>query len=81
MGEAYLLVDSKSPNNLVILLHTQSDHNSPMGGTYHHFQANRKYRLVQDFRMLNLVTDCDVHPLPRIIDILHRQGKFKIGPS
>jgi len=28
--------------------------------------------------MLNLVTDRDTHPLPRTIDILHRQGKFKI---
>jgi len=28
--------------------------------------------------MLNLVTDRDAHPLPRIIDILHRQGEFEI---
>jgi len=41
-------------------------------------KANGKYRLVQDFRMLNLVTDRDAHPLPRIMDILHLQGKFKI---
>jgi len=41
-------------------------------------KANGKYRLVQDFRMLNLVTDRDAHPLPKITDILHRQGKFEI---
>ena len=41
-------------------------------------KANGKYRLVQDFRPLNAVTEKDAHPLPRIIDILHRQGKHKI---
>jgi hypothetical protein len=37
-----------------------------------------KYRLVQDFRPLNDATIKDGHPLPRIIDILHRQGKNKM---
>ena len=41
-------------------------------------KANGKYRLVQDFRPLNAVTEKDGHPLPRIIDILHRQGQYKI---
>jgi hypothetical protein len=41
-------------------------------------KANGKYRLVQDFRLLNQETSKDAHPLPRIIDILHRQGKCKI---
>ena len=40
-------------------------------------KANGKYRLVQDFRPLNAVTEKDGHPLPRIIDSLHRQGQFK----
>ena len=41
-------------------------------------KANGKYRLVQDFRLLNNVCQKDGHPLPRIIDILHRQGKFQL---
>jgi len=40
--------------------------------------ANGKYRLVQDFRMLNLVTDRDAHPLPTIMHILHCQWKCEI---
>jgi len=41
-------------------------------------KANGKFRLVQDFRLLNERCHKDAHPLPRIIDILHRQGKCKI---
>jgi len=41
-------------------------------------KAIGKYRLVKDFRMLNLVTDRNAHPFSRIIDILHPQGKFQI---
>ena len=41
-------------------------------------KANGKYRLVQDFRQLNAVTEKDAQPLPRIIDILHRQGQHQI---
>ena len=41
-------------------------------------KANGKFRLVQDFRLLNAHTEKDAHPLPRIIDILHQQGQFKI---
>jgi len=41
-------------------------------------KAKGKYRLMQDFRLLSLVTDSDGHPFPRIIDILHSQGHFKI---
>ena len=33
-------------------------------------KANGKFRLVQDFRLLNAHTEKDAHPLPRIIDIL-----------
>ena len=36
------------------------------------------YRLVVDFRALNEATENDAHPLPRIEEILQRQGKFKI---
>ena len=36
------------------------------------------YRLVQDFRALNDATIKDGHPLPRIVDTLHLQGKNKI---
>ena len=41
-------------------------------------KADGKYRLVQGFRPLKAVTKKDAHQLPRIIDILHRQGKHKI---
>ena len=37
-----------------------------------------EYRLVVDFRRLNESTEVDSHPLPRISDILQRQGRFKI---
>ena len=37
-----------------------------------------EYRLVVDFRALNDVTITDAHPLPRIEDILLRQGKYHI---
>ena len=37
-----------------------------------------EYRLVVDFRRLNDATIVDSHPLPRIGDILQRQGKFQI---
>ena len=37
-----------------------------------------KWRLVVDYRRLNQVTEVDSHPLPRISDILQRQGRFKI---
>ena len=37
-----------------------------------------EYRLVVDFRALNDATEVDAHPLPRIEEILQRQGKFKI---
>ena len=33
-----------------------------------------EYRFVQDFRPLNDATEDDAHPLPRIEDILQRQG-------
>ena len=36
------------------------------------------YRLVVDYRRLNEATVVDSHPLPRIGDILQRQGKFQI---
>ena len=36
------------------------------------------YRLVVDYRKLNDATIVDSHPLPRIGDILQRQGAFKI---
>ena len=36
------------------------------------------YRLVEDFRDLNAATVDDAHPLPRIEDILQRQGACKI---
>ena len=35
-------------------------------------KANGKFRLVQDFRLLNQETGKDAHPLPRIIDLLHK---------
>ena len=34
-----------------------------------------EYRLVVDFRDLNDATVTDAHPLPRIEDILQKQGK------
>jgi hypothetical protein len=37
-----------------------------------------EYRLVEDFRKLNDATVDDGHPLPRIEDILQKQGGFKI---
>ena len=37
-----------------------------------------EYRLVVDFRKLNEATEVDAHPLPKIGDILQRQGKFRI---
>ena len=37
-----------------------------------------QWRLVIDYRYLNSVTRLDAHPLPRIGEILQRQGKFKI---
>ena len=37
-----------------------------------------EWRLVIDYRRLNEATVADRHPLPRIEDILQRQGKFKI---
>ena len=37
-----------------------------------------KFRMVQDFRPLNEVTVKDGHPLPRINDILLRQGQCRI---
>jgi hypothetical protein len=37
-----------------------------------------EYRLVIDYRKLNEATIMDAQPLPRIEDILVRQGKFKI---
>jgi hypothetical protein len=37
-----------------------------------------EYRLVVDFRRLNDATVVDSHPLPRIGEILQRQGKFQI---
>ena len=36
------------------------------------------YRLVVDYRALNAATETDAHPLPRIEEILQRQGIFKI---
>ena len=36
------------------------------------------YRLVVDFRALNEATETDAHPLPRIEEILQRQGMFKM---
>ena len=36
------------------------------------------YRLVVDFRALNEATETDAHPLPRIEEILQRQGRFKM---
>jgi len=38
-----------------------------------------EYRLVQDLRPRNAATVKDGHPLPRIGDILQRQGHFKIS--
>ena len=46
--------------------------------SFHVQKANGKFRLVQDFRLLNAHTEKDAHLLPPIIDILHRQGQFKI---
>ena len=37
-----------------------------------------QYRLVVDFRRLNDATVVDSHPLPRIGDILQRQGRYRI---
>ena len=37
-----------------------------------------EYRLVVDYRALNDVTVNDGHPLPRIEDILQRQGQYKL---
>ena len=37
-----------------------------------------EYRLVVDYRRLNEATIVDSHPLPKIGDILQRQGRFKI---
>ena len=37
-----------------------------------------QWRLVIDYRYLNSQTKADAHPLPRISEILQRQGKFKI---
>ena len=37
-----------------------------------------EYRLVEDFRRLNDNTVDDAHPLPRIDDILQKQGNYKI---
>ena len=37
-----------------------------------------EWRLVIDYRKLNDATVVDGHPLPRIEDILHRQGKHKM---
>ena len=36
------------------------------------------YRMVVDYRAVNDATVTDAHPLPRIDDILQRQGKFKL---
>jgi hypothetical protein len=36
------------------------------------------YRLVVDYRSVNDATITDAHPLPRIEDILQKQGKFKV---
>ena len=41
-------------------------------------KPNGKFRLVQDFRPLNIATVKDGHPLPRILDILQRQGRCKM---
>ena len=37
-----------------------------------------EYRLVEDFRRLNDNTIDDAHPLPRIEDILQKQGSYKM---
>ena len=37
-----------------------------------------EYRLVVDYRALNAATVTDAHPLPRIEDILQRQGRYKM---
>ena len=37
-----------------------------------------EYRLVVDYRKLNDATITDAHPLPRIEDILQRQGKCMV---
>ena len=37
-----------------------------------------EWRMVIDYRQLNDATENDGHPLPRIDDILNRQGKHKI---
>ena len=37
-----------------------------------------EYRLVVDYRAVNDATIADAHPLPRIEDILQRQGSFRI---
>ena len=37
-----------------------------------------EYRFVVDYRAVNDATVTDAHPLPRIEDILQRQGRFKV---
>ena len=37
-----------------------------------------EYRLVVDYRAVNDATITDAHPLPRIEDILQKQGKYKV---
>ncbi len=41
-------------------------------------QRPGEYRLVVDYRALKAVTVTDAHPLPRIEDILQRQGKYRM---
>ena len=41
-------------------------------------KAPGEWRLVIDYRALNDATKTDAHPLPRIGEILQRQGRFKI---
>ena len=37
-----------------------------------------EYRLVVDYRLLKEATVTDTHPLPRIEEILQRQGRFRV---
>ncbi len=37
-----------------------------------------EFRLVVDYCALNAATVTDAHPLPRIEDILQRQGRYKM---
>ena len=37
-----------------------------------------EYRLVEDFRALNEATIDDAHPLPKIEEILQRQGSYQM---